>query len=195
MANEPSIEFQGYAGDIRDFQNGGCVIPVGVTPSYKDKNTNQYVDKPTMFFDVSPLSNQAKDAVDQIRQYKQQGLSVRILVNGSLSKRVSEKNGVKYENLDVAARVIAVLSAKPKSQQGASPNGTIPQQSYQPQGRFSNDNPFGGVPPAQGPQQYPTVQQPIPGAPSDPWSQAQTMQENQWTAPKADFGTAKEPEF
>lgn len=171
MANEPSIEFQGYAGDIRDFQNGGCVIPVGVTPSYKDKNTGQYVDKPTMFFDVSPLSNQAKDCVDQIRQYKQQGLSVKILVNGALSKRVSEKDGVKYEHLDVAARVIAVISAKPKNQQGAGPNGALPPQQYaqQPQGGFSNQNPFGGAQPAQGPQQYP--QQVPQQQPTDPWSQ------------------------
>lgn len=167
MANEPSIEFTGYCGDIRDFRNGGCIIPVAVTPSYKDKQSDQWKDKPTLYFDVSPLSNQAKDCVDQIRQYRQQGLSVKVLVNGSLSKRVSEKDGKRYENLDVAARTIAVLSAKPKNQ-NAAPNGQLPNGFSQPAQPPYNTQPQQPVQ-----QTQPTVQQPQTGwpqQPSDPWA-------------------------
>ncbi|NEG55412.1 single stranded DNA-binding domain-containing protein [Bifidobacterium platyrrhinorum] len=158
MANEPIIEFKGHVGRIVDFRNGGCMVSVSVTPSYKDKNSGDWVDKETLWFDVRPLSNDAKDAVDQIRQYKQRDLSVRVLVSGGLSKGVSEKDGVKYEHLEVGARTLAVLSAKPK--RGATANGTLP-----PQQGFSNGNPFGGAQPAQGGQQYP------PQQPADPWGQ------------------------
>ena len=99
---------------------------------------------------MRPLSNQAKDALNQVRQLKSQpNMSVKVLVNGSLSKRVSEKDGKRYENWDVAARTIAVLSAKPKAQQSGFQQS---QQQYQ-QG-------------FQQPQQQ--YQQP-----TDPWSQPQ----------------------
>ena len=109
MAGEPSIEFTGYAGEIKDFQDSS-ILNVSVHPGYTDKNTNQWVDKEPQFYGVRPLSNQAKDALNQVRQLKSQpNMSVKVLVNGSLSKRVSEKDGKRYENWDVAARTIAVL--------------------------------------------------------------------------------------
>ncbi|MBT1161272.1 hypothetical protein [Bifidobacterium sp. SO1] len=163
MANEFNVDGKAYVVDVKDFQNGGCVVKVANTPSYKDKNTGQYVDKPTLYFDVHPLSNDAKDAIDMIRQYKSQGLSVKVLVRGTLSKRISQKDGKTYENLDIAADTIALLSAKPKK--GASPNGALPPQQYQPQDGFSNQNPFGDAQPVQGVQQYPQQQ------PTEPWAQ------------------------
>lgn len=109
---------------------------------------------------MRPLSNQAKDALNQIRQLKSQpNMSVKVLVNGSLSKRVSEKDGKRYENWDVAARTIAVLSAKPKAQQSQQSGFQQSQQQYQ-QGFQQPQQGF------QQPQQQ--YQQP-----ADPWSQPQ----------------------
>ena len=156
MAGEPSIEFTGYAGEIKDFQDSS-ILNVSVHPGYTDKNTNQWVDKEPQFYGVRPLSNQAKDALNQVRQLKSQpNMSVKVLVNGSLSKRVSEKDGKRYENWDVAARTIAVLSAKPKAQQSGFQQS---QQQYQ-QGFQQPQQGF------QQPQQQ--YQQP-----TDPWSQPQ----------------------
>lgn len=157
MAGEPSIELTGYAGEIKDFQDSS-ILNVSVLPGYTDKNTNQWVDKEPQFYGVRPLSNQAKDALNQVRQLKSQpNMSVKVLVNGSLSKRVSEKDGKRYENWDVAARTIAVLSAKPKAQQSGFQPSQQPQQGFQqPQQQF------------QQPQQYQQPQQP-----ADPWSQPQ----------------------
>lgn len=152
MAGEPSIEFTGYAGEIKDFQDSS-ILNVSVHPGYTDKNTNQWVDKEPQFYGVRPLSNQAKDALNQVRQLKSQpNMSVKVLVNGSLSKRVSEKDGKRYENWDVAARTIAVLSAKPKAQQSGFQQS---QQQYQQ----------GFQQPQQGFQQ--------PQQPVAPWSQPQ----------------------
>ena len=87
MAGEPSIEFTGYAGEIKDFQDSS-ILNVSVHPGYTDKNTNQWVDKEPQFYGVRPLSNQAKDALNQVRQLKSQpNMSVKVLVNGSLSKK------------------------------------------------------------------------------------------------------------
>lgn len=159
MAGEPSIEFTGYAGEIKDFQDSS-ILNVSVHPGYTDKNTNQWVDKEPQFYGVRPLSNQAKDALNQVRQLKSQpNMSVKVLVNGSLSKRVSEKDGKRYENWDVAARTIAVLSAKPKAQQSQQSGFQQSQQQYQ-QGFQQPQQGF------QQPQQQ--YQQP-----ADPWSQPQ----------------------
>lgn len=155
MAGEPSIELAGYAGEIRDFQDSS-ILNVSVHPGYMDKNTNQWVDKEPQFYGVRPLSNQAKDALNQIRQLKSQpNMSVKVLVNGSLSKRVSEKDGKRYENWDVAARTITVLSAKPKAQQSQQSGFQQSQQQYQQ-----------GFQQAQ--QGFQQPQQPV-----DPWSQPQ----------------------
>lgn len=143
-------------GEIKDFQDSS-ILNVSVHPGYTDKNTNQWVDKEPQFYGVRPLSNQAKDALNQVRQLKSQpNMSVKVLVNGSLSKRVSEKDGKRYENWDVAARTIAVLSAKPKAQQSGFQQS---QQQYQ-QGFQQPQQGF------QQPQQQ--YQQP-----TDPWSQPQ----------------------
>ena len=85
MAGEPSIEFTGYAGEIKDFQDSS-ILNVSVHPGYTDKNTNQWVDKEPQFYGVRPLSNQAKDALNQVRQLKSQPNS------SSISKDSSSRN-------------------------------------------------------------------------------------------------------
>lgn len=181
MAGEPSIELKGYVGRVNDFQNGGSIVTVGVTPSYQDKNTSQWVDKPQLWFDVRPISNEAKGVVDEIRNAKQNNLSVRVLVNGGLSKRVSEKDGKTYEHLEIAARTLVVMSAEPKQQ--GNQNGFQPnygQQNYgqgvQNYGQLANP-----MTPAYGAAQASQTGQPA----VDPWSQPQTAQAPQ--TPQGEF--------
>lgn len=123
MANEPQIIFQGFVGKVVDFQNGNSLVNVSVTPSYRDRQSQQWVDKPTMWFSVNPLSDQAKNEIDEIRNLKSNGMSVRVLVDGGLSKRVSERDGRTYENLEVAARILRIMSSKPKQQQNGYGDG------------------------------------------------------------------------
>lgn len=189
MAGEPSIELKGYVGRVNDFQNGGSIVTVSVTPSYQDKNTSQWVDKPQLWFDVRPISNEAKGVVDEIRNAKQNNLSVRVLVNGGLSKRVSEKDGKTYEHLEIAARTLVVMSAKPK-QQGNGQNGFQPnygQQNYG-QGVQNYGQPANPMTPAYGAAQASqTAGQPA----VDPWSQPQTPQAPQASAPQDEFGNGE----
>ena len=53
MAREPLIEVEGYAFDVKRFQDGGTVINVCVTPARFDKQQNQWVDLEPIYFDVS----------------------------------------------------------------------------------------------------------------------------------------------
>lgn len=91
MAGEPSIEFTGYAGEIKDFQDSS-ILNVSVHPGYTDKNTNQWVDKEPQFYGVRPLSNQAKDALNQVRpvevpaEHEREGSCERQLVQKSVGK-------------------------------------------------------------------------------------------------------------
>ena len=62
MAREPQIEYEGYAFDVRRFANGGCVVRTSVTPSRQDKQTGEWVDMETMFFDVTPYGKAQEQA-------------------------------------------------------------------------------------------------------------------------------------
>ena len=63
MAREPQIEYEGYAFDVRRFANGGCVVRTSVTPSRQDKQTGEWVDMETMFFDVTPYGQAQEQTV------------------------------------------------------------------------------------------------------------------------------------
>lgn len=121
MAREPQIEFEGYAFKVKRFNNDGAVVSCSVTPTYFDKSQNQWVDKETMYFDVSgnDQSKTIQNTVNEIERLLQAGESVHVLVSGGLTERKGSQGGT-FKN--VYASRFYVIGHKPKQQQqGAAP--------------------------------------------------------------------------
>lgn len=118
MANEPNISLEGYAFKIKRFNDGGTVATVCVTPSRLDKQTNQWVDLETMYFDVSiPSKNQRMlNTANDIERYLQGNESVRVFVEGALSETKGSQGG-NFKR--VYPRRLYLLSHKPKGQSQA----------------------------------------------------------------------------
>lgn len=113
MANEPQIEIVGYAFDVKRFQNGGAVIKVSCTPSYKQAD-GQWKDLKTMFFDIN--GTQYTDHVMQdIESYLTAGESVKVLVKGAFSQTDGQTDGRTYNR--VHPQRIYILGHRPKQNQ------------------------------------------------------------------------------
>ena len=121
MAREPQIEYEGYAFDVRRFANGGCVVRTSVTPSRYDKQTGEWVDLETMFFDVTPYGKAKEQTVAWIESLIQQGESVQVLVSGNLTEKKGQKGGT-FKN--VFARRLHVIGHRPKN--GGAPAQAAP---------------------------------------------------------------------
>lgn len=112
MARDPQIEYEGYAFDVKRFGNGGCVVRTSVTPDRYDKQTGEWVDLETMFFDVTPYGKAQEQTVAWIESLLRQGESVQVLVSGSLTEKKGQKGGT-FRN--VFARRLHVIGHRPKS--------------------------------------------------------------------------------
>lgn len=127
MANEPTIEFTGNVGkdpETHTYSNGNTTttINVAVTPSYQ-KN-GQWVEKETMWFQITPITNSAKAQIPYITK------GARVVVNGQLSTFTKEDN-TKY--LQVAARTIGILHTGQQQAPAPQTTYTPPQAGYAPQ--------------------------------------------------------------
>lgn len=154
MAHEPQIELEAYAFDIKRFDNnGGIAVKICNTPAYLDKQTNQWVDLDTMYFDVNmPAGNQRMNALaDEIESYLRAGDSVRVLVAGNLTETKGSQGGTFKR---IYPRRFYILGHKPKNQQ-------------QQRADFIGNQTAAGN--TSQPVSQPTGQQPA----SDPWSQPQ----------------------
>lgn len=153
MANEPQIEIVGYAFDVKRFQNGGAVIKVSCTPSYKQAD-GQWKDLKTMFFDVN--GTQYTDHVMQdIESYLTAGESVKVLVKGAFSQTDGQNDGRIYNH--VHPQRIYILGHRPKQSGGQQ---AAPRQSTGFIGSSRNQQAMQSAQPAQ----------PQVGTASDPWS-------------------------
>lgn len=150
MAHEPQIEVEGYAFDVKRFQNGGIVIKTCVTPSWLDKQQNQWVDGETMYFDVGvPANSQRMQTIaGEIESYLRAGESVHVLYSGNLTETKGSQGGTFKR---VFPRRFHVLGHKPK-------NNARMQQAG---GGYATSAPAAAAP------QQPQQQQPA----GDPWAQ------------------------
>lgn len=147
MAHEPQIEVEGYAFGVKRFQNGGIVIKTCVTPSWLDKQTNQWTDGETMYFDVAvPANSQRMQTIaGEIESYLRAGESVHVLCCGNLTETKGSQGGTFKR---VFPRRFHVLGHKPKRAQQAG-------------GGYATSAPAAAAP------QQPQQQQPA----DDPWAQ------------------------
>ena len=156
MANEPQIEIVGYAFDVKRFQNGGAVIKVSCTPSYKQSD-GQWKDLKTMFFDVN--GTQYTDHVMQdIESYLTAGESVKVLVKGAFSQVDGQTDGRTYNR--VHPQRIYIIGHRPKQNQSGAQQQSAPRQSPGFIGSTRSQQAMQAAQPAQ----------PQVGTASDPWS-------------------------
>ncbi|GGI15468.1 hypothetical protein GCM10007377_16050 [Galliscardovia ingluviei] len=129
MANEPHIEITGYASNVKHWQNERITFSVAVTPSYKNQQ-GQWVNQPTMFFNVSCTRNETKKTAQQIEQLLNSGNAVRVLVTGAFTESENKQGGAAFKN--VMPDRIGIVEYHPKRNSSA-PNGGGQPMFQQPQ--------------------------------------------------------------
>lgn len=128
-----------------------------------NRQSNQWEDGATLFMSCS--------AWNELGQHVLQSVSkgMRVIVQGRLQQRSwKDQQGNPHSMIELQVDEIGPSLKNATAQvQKTTKNNT--QQGYaSSQGQFSNNQPFGGIPPVQGGQQY--AQQPPAQQPQDPWS-------------------------
>ena len=164
MAREPEVSYEGFAFKVKRFDRGGVVVSTSVTPSWHDRQSDQWNDLPTLDCDVNLPNNNKRmnGTVDEIERLLASGESVTVFVSGSLTEREGKKGGMFKQ---VYARRLYVVGHRPK-QNGGQSSGFAAQ-------------------PTPAPAPAPAPAQP---AAADPWDSG-SQAADPWSQPSADDET------
>ena len=111
MANEPTISFTGNVGgdpEIKFLPSGQSVVnvSVAVTPSRKDRDTQEWIDGDTMWFRVVAWG---KDA-EAITEHVHKGMRVHVAGVLAIKPFEAKEGGTRFSN-EVTGKIYPVLKA------------------------------------------------------------------------------------
>lgn len=127
-----TVSFKGNIGKVRqvEFSNDGQArigFSVGEGHSKLDKQTNQWKETGTTWWNVTVFGKQAEALAETL----QEGAKQRVVVSGRAQTREYEHNGEKRTSLDVIADLVGLI---PKAQQAG---GNQPPAQQQSQGGWN----------------------------------------------------------
>ena len=113
------VSFRGNIGKVRGLQFGQDGKPrfsfsVGESHRRFDKQTNDWIDVGTTWWNVTAFGRQAEDLADII----QEGAKQQVVVSGRSQTRFYEANGEQRSSLDVVADHVGLVHRAPQQQSG-----------------------------------------------------------------------------
>ena len=141
-----TVSFKGNVGKVRglQFSNDGkprFSFSVGESHRRLDKQTNEWKDTGTTWWNVTVFGRDAETLADTI----QEGAKQRVAIAGRAESRDYESNGEKRTSLDVIADIIGIIPSAPQqgNQQQQSQAGT--NQGWGGQQQTPQQDPWGGT--------------------------------------------------
>lgn len=113
------VSFRANIGKVRGLQFGQDGKPrfsfsVGESHRRFDKQTNDWIDVGTTWWNCTVFGRQAEDLADIL----QEGAKQQVVVSGRSQTRKYEHNGEQRESLDVVADHVGLVHRAPQQQQG-----------------------------------------------------------------------------